>query len=325
VPATFVGDVQDSGHIVVADDDRVTREYLTGLLEGHGFRVTTARSGAQALESCAGGEVTLVLLDVMMPGMTGLEVCRILKAGAEQRRQHLPIVLLTAKSDGESRVEGLRLGADDYVCKPFDERELLARVSNLVKVKQLHDEVMEARDQLERLAIRDELTGLYNHRYVQQRLDDEFKRSMRYKEPLACAMIDIDHFKRINDRFGHPVGDRVLARVAKRLEDATREVDVVARYGGEEFVLVLPSTHLSGALVVADRIRRTVGEESFEVDRIPVSVSVSIGVAVYPSRGVEAREALLEGADKALYTAKEGGRDRVAVFQDPPYVYQDQT
>ena len=309
-------------HVVIADDDRVTREYVAGLLRGHGYQVTAVDNGQKVLERCRAGGVTLVLLDVVMEGMSGIDVCRMLKSSTGPGG-FLPVILLTARTDTDSRVEGLRIGADDYICKPFDERELLARVGNMVRIKQLHDDVAGARERLERLAIRDELTALYNYRYLQSRLSEEFKRAERYREPLSCAMLDIDHFKSFNDRFGHDVGDRVLQTVAQRLIEAVREVDVVARYGGEEFLLLLPSTHLAGALTVADRVWRTIGQDAFELgEGRSEPITVSIGVALYPSRGVSTRDALLKAADRALYRAKEDGRNRICVFQDPAYIYK---
>lgn len=316
------GSIKPAVHVVVADDDRVTREYVAGLLRGHGYEVTAVDNGQKAIDRVKSGDVALVLLDVIMEGMSGIDVCRTLKSMSSGG--FMPVILLTARTDTDSRVEGLRIGADDYICKPFDERELLARVGNMVRIKVMHDDVTEARERLERLAIRDELTGLYNYRYLQSRLSEEYKRAERYREPLSCAMLDIDHFKTFNDRFGHDVGDRVLQGVAQRLIEAVREVDVVARYGGEEFLLVLPSTHLAGALTVADRVWRTIGEKPFEigVEGGIQSITASLGVALYPSRGVSSRDALIKAADRALYRAKEDGRNRICVFQDPAYIYQ---
>lgn len=312
-----------SRHVLVADDDRVTREYVAGLLRGRGFKVTTVENGKKALEGALADDVGLVILDVIMEGLSGIDACRMIKSATAQRGYFLPVLLLTARTDVDSRVEGLRIGADDYVCKPFDERELLARVDGMLRIKDMHDDVHRARKRLERLAIRDELTGLYNYRYLQSRLDEEFKRAERYREPLSCAMIDIDHFKTFNDRFGHDVGDVVLRTIAERLLAAVREVDVVARYGGEEFLLVLPSTHLAGALTVADRVWRTVGEQPVTLtDERTERITVSVGVALYPSRGVASRDALLKAADRALYRAKEDGRDRICVFSESTYVYE---
>jgi len=310
-------------HIIVADDDRVTREYVAGLLRGNGYEVTAVDNGQKALETARKPGISLVILDVIMDGISGIDACRMIKSSTAQNNSFLPVLLLTARTDIDSRVEGLRIGADDYVCKPFDERELLARVESMLRIKQMHDDVNHARDRLERLAIRDELTGLYNYRYLQSRLSEEFKRAERYREPLSCAMLDIDHFKTFNDRYGHDVGDLVLKQVAERLMTAVREVDVVARYGGEEFLLVLPSTHLAGALTVADRVWRSVGEREFSISEGRTErITISLGVALYPSRGVANRDALLKAADRALYRAKDDGRDRICVFQEAPYIYK---
>lgn len=306
--------------VLVADDDRVTREYVAGLLRGKMLEVETTESGQKAVERVGKGGIDLVLLDIIMPGLSGLDCCRLIKTLTQDT--FLPVVLLTGKTDTESRVEGLRIGADDYVCKPFDERELLARVHGMLRIKRLHDDVQSAKARLAHLAVHDELTGLYNYRYLHTRLNEEFKRAERYRDPLACAMVDIDNFKLFNDRFGHDVGDKVLHEVACRLRGAVREIDVVARYGGEEFLLVLPSTHFSGALTVADRVWRSVGAEPIEVDGTVHEVTVSAGVALYPSRDVKTKDQLLKAADKALYQAKADGRNRICVFQHQGYIYK---
>ena len=306
--------------VVVADDDRVTRDYVSGLLRGNGLDCETVENGQQAVDRVSRGGVDLVLLDIMMPGLDGIHCCRLIKSMTADG--FMPVVLLTARTDTESRIEGLRIGADDYVCKPFDERELIARVDAMLRIKHMHDEVNAAKAKLAQLAVQDELTGLYNYRYLHTRMNEEFKRAERYRDPLACAMCDIDHFKEFNDRFGHDVGDAVLAEVAARLRGAVREIDVVARYGGEEFLLVLPSTHFSGALTVADRVWRAVREQPMNVGTVSHGVTISVGVALYPSRDVRTKDQLLKAADRALYQAKEDGRDRICVFQHQGYIYR---
>ena len=168
----------------------------------------------------------------------------------------------------------------------------------------------------------DDLTELYNYRYLHTRLSDEFKRAERYREPLSCVMIDVDHFKRVNDRHGHDAGDAALRVVADRLRKAVREVDVVARYGGEEFLLVLPSTNFSGALSVAERVWRAIGGEPFVFGEASERVTASVGVAVYPSRDIKSKDQLLKAADRALYQAKHEGRDRICVFQHQGYIFR---
>jgi len=313
-------DKPGSPRVLVAEDDEITREYLVTLLGIHGMEVVQAEDGHDALNKAREAGIHLVLMDVMMPGLDGLDCCRLIKGLSTDT--FLPVILLTAKTDNESRVTGLRIGADDYVCKPFDERELLARIANLLRLKNMHDEISAAKDRLATLAIRDELTELYNYRYLQTRLSEEFKRAERYREPLSCVMIDVDYFKRINDRHGHDAGDDALREVAERLRKAVREVDVVARYGGEEFLLVLPSTNFSGALSVAERVWRAIGGEKFVLGGASERITASVGVAVYPSRDIKTKEQLLKAADRALYQAKHEGRDRICVFQHQGYIYR---
>ncbi|MET0391307.1 MAG: diguanylate cyclase [Polyangiales bacterium] len=306
--------------VLIADDDHVSRQYVAGLLRKHGMTVEFAEDGSRALACARDLELDIVLLDIMMPGLDGLDCCRLIKGIT--REDFLPVILLTSKNDTDSRVTGLRIGADDYVTKPFDERELLARVTNLLRLKRMHDNISDARSRLEQLAVQDELTGLFNYRYLHTRLSEEFKRSERYRDPLACVMLDIDYFKRINDRFGHDAGDAALRETSKRLRKAVREIDVVTRYGGEEFLLVLPSTNFSGALSVADRVWRAIGSEPYALPSGPEKVSVSVGVAVFPSRDIKTKDQLIQAADKALYQAKGDGRDRICVYQHQGYIYR---
>jgi two-component system cell cycle response regulator len=311
---------KESPLVLVAEDDRIYRQTVTKVLVDHGLRVEAVEDGQAAVDRVRKGGIDLVILDIVMPRLTGTEACRIIKGLAEER--FLPVILLTSKSDIESRIEGLRIGADDYVGKPFDERELLARVDNILRLKRAHDDVVESKRRLEQLAIQDELTGVYNYRYLHTRLSEEFKRAQRYRYPLACAMIDIDRFKQFNDEFGHDTGDAVLREVATRIAGAVREVDVVARYGGEEFLLVLPNTHFAGALTVADRVWRAVGQKPIAVAERRHKVTVSVGVSLYPSRDIKGKDQLLKSADEALYRAKNEGRDRICVFQQQGYLYR---
>lgn len=306
--------------IVIAEDERNMREELVARLERQGYRVEAFDGGQGALDRVRAGDVDLVILDIIMPGLSGLDCCRLIKSITQEA--FVPVVMLTSRTDTESRVEGLRIGADDYICKPFDDRELVARIEGMLRIKRKHDEVRAARAQLETLAVQDELTGLYNYRYLHTRLGEEFKRSERYRDPLACAMVDVDHFKQVNDAHGHDVGDRVLEEIARRLRGAVREIDVVARYGGEEFLLVLPSTHFAGALTVADRVWRSIGGSEIEIDAISLNVTISVGVALYPSRDIRSKDDLLKAADRALYQAKTDGRNRICVFQHQGYIYK---
>jgi diguanylate cyclase (GGDEF)-like protein len=315
VPASLHGST-----IVVAEDDRITRELLAGMLRKHGFIVEAVPDGQVAVERVAKGGVDLVLLDILMPRLSGLEACRLLKGMTSDT--FLPVVLVTVKTDSASRVEGLKIGADDYVCKPFDEDELVARVEAMLRIKRLHDHVVEARARLEQLSLHDDLTGLYNYRYLHSRLNEEFKRAERYHDPLACLVIDIDRLHAHNEAGGREAGDRVLCFVADAIRKSVREVDVVARFGGDEFLVVLPSTHFAGSVTVAERIfqdakqRLSGGEQR---SRLPVSLS--LGVALFPSRDVRTKDALLRGADAALHSAKRDGGNKICVYQQQGHVY----
>jgi len=294
--------------VLVADDDPSARDFVARVLSDHGIVVETVEDGQKALTRALTGSVDLVLLDVVMPDLGGMECCRLLKSGT--REGFLPVILLTVRNDTESRIEGLRIGADDYVGKPFDERELVERVGGLLRIKHMHDELIDAKTKLEQLAINDELTGLYNYRYLHTRLTDEFRRAERYNLALGCVMVDVDRFKQVNDSFGHDAGDSVLRQVAKRMLTCVRTVDMVARYGGEEFVVLLPHTAAPGAVRAAERIRIAVSEKPIDVGKASCNVTVSAGVAVWPAPTITSRDNLLKAADRALYRAKAEGRNR---------------
>jgi diguanylate cyclase (GGDEF)-like protein len=303
----------------VADDDEVTRERLGAMLRDAGYDVETAVDGEDAIDRVAKGGVDLVLLDATMPRLSGLEACRLLKGMVQDA--FVPVLIATVRTDPSSRVEGLKIGADDYVCKPFEEAEVLARVSAALRIKRVHDEMQAARAKLERVAIHDELTGLFNYRYLHTRLADEFKKAERQHEPLACCVLDIDRLKAMNERGGRAFGDAVLRGVADVIKKSVRESDVVARYGGDEFLIVLPATHFAGALSVADRIWRDVAARSWELPGGKAGITASLGVALYPSRDVRTREALLKAADAALLQAKREGGGKLCVFQQKGFIF----
>jgi diguanylate cyclase (GGDEF)-like protein len=303
----------------VADDDRITRELLSNILRAHGYTVEAVEDGQEAVERVSRGGIELAMLDIMMPRLSGLEACRLLKGMTNET--FLPVVLVTVKTDSASRVEGLKIGADDYVCKPFEEKELVARVQAMLRIKRLHDHVAAARQKLERMSLHDELTGLYNYRYLHTRLTEEFKRAERYHDPLACAFIDIDGLKAYNDQGGRTFGDLIIRTTADLIRKCVRDVDVVARYGGEEFLVVLPSTHFGGAVTVAERIWREVKEKRFADGTRTHAIAVSIGVGLYPSRDVRSKDSLVRAADGALQQAKRDGGNRICVFQQQGYIY----
>jgi diguanylate cyclase (GGDEF)-like protein len=305
--------------LVVADDDAVTRDTLGAILRQSGYDVETVADGQEAVERVAKGGVDLVLLDAMMPRLSGLEACRVLKGMTVEG--FLPVILATVKTDPASRVEGLKFGADDYVCKPFEETDLLGRVAGMLRLKSVHDEMQAARARLEQVSTHDELTGLFNYRYLHTRLNEEFRRAERQHEPLACCVLDIDRLRAQNERGGRAFGDQILRGVAEVIQRSVRESDVVARYGGDEFLIMLPGTHFAGSLSVADRIWKDVASRVFDGPFGPVRMATSIGVALFPSRDVRAKDALLKAADTALFQAKRDGGNRLCVFQQQGVIY----
>jgi two-component system, cell cycle response regulator len=309
--------------VLIADDDATTREYIAKLLRNQGIEVEVVDSGQKAINRINRGRVDLVMLDIIMPGLDGLDTCKLIKGIVQD--EFLPIILLTGKADVESRVIGLRIGADDYICKPFDKRELLARVNNLLRIKRMHDQVNESKARLRTLSVKDDLTELFNYRYLESRMNEEFKRAERYHEPLACVMVDIDFFKQVNDQFGHDAGDTVLREFAQRLLKAVREIDVVVRYGGEIFLLVLPSTNFPGALAVADRVWRAIRNRPFIINNMNKAITASLGVAVFPSSDIKTKDDLIKAADHALFQAKAEGRDGICVFQHQGYIYKPES
>ncbi len=240
----------------------------------------------------------------------------------------MPVALVFAKTDAKSRVEALKIGADGYVCKPFEETELVVCVSSALKIKRAHDRLKAARERLERLRRDDELTGAHSFHYLHERLDAEFTRAERHSEPLACAILDIDRLKVHNERGGRSLGDSVLCGIADVIKRSVRDSDIVARYGGDEFFVMLPSTHFAGSLVVASRIWRDVAARAFNATEPPASapggearVTASLGVALFPSRDVRTKDALLGALESALLEAKRRGGNRLCVFQQEGFIY----
>jgi diguanylate cyclase (GGDEF)-like protein len=313
--------VQPRANILVVEDSRTQAAALALVLEREGHRVALAGDGREALLRVRDHPPDLVFLDLVLPDMDGLEVLRALKEGAQQA--FVPVILLSARADLDSRVTGLRLGADDFLAKPFAEAEVLARAAAMLRIKSLQDELRAAKAELERLSITDALTGLHNRRHFQDRLAAELHRAQRYGDPLALLMIDLDHFKRVNDTWGHPAGDAVLRGTAELVRSSVRDLDTCARFGGEEFAIVLPNTPLGGALVVAERVWRNLGSQRHAVGtpEAPqeVAVSASIGVAFYPAQATGDADTLVKRADEALYCAKREGRNAICVFDGRAY------
>lgn len=288
--------------VLVVDDDEQGAALIGRTLRSAGFGSSVCTDPHQAMERIAAELPDLIILDVLMPGIDGFELCRRIRR--HPAMQFTPILFVTRKGDVHERVHGLEVGANDYIPKPFDPAELVARVkSHLNRLSALRE-----------MAIRDGLTHCYNHKFFKLRLDQEMARARRYGQPLAVAMLDVDHFKRINDAHGHAAGDRVLAQIAELLRGAVRGTDMVARYGGEEFALLMVHAGANEARVVAERIHSRMRARRFEIDDaggVLEGVTASIGVTELAPR--DDLVSFLGRADGALYDAKAGGRDRVCV------------
>jgi len=292
--------------VLVADDSLLIRAVVRSGLEEEGYHVVEAVDGIAALAQCRATPPDVVLLDIEMPGLNGYEVLQRLKA--DPALGHIPVVFLTSRTDTADIVAGLRGGAHDYLKKPFEPAELLARVGSAVHLKQVQDQLWERNAELDRISRTDSLTGLYNRWHLQDELARQRRTAQRHREPLAVILFDIDHFKQVNDRHGHPAGDLVLCEFARRLSGQVRSEDVVGRWGGEEFLVLMPRTDREGALTVAERIRAVTAATPITGGEVDISITVSGGCAL---GSADASDDLIRLADDRLYEAKTGGRNRI--------------
>jgi diguanylate cyclase (GGDEF)-like protein len=295
--------------VAIVDDDAAIRRLVQHLMRRAGYETFDMLTAEEALRLLNQRRWDLAILDRRLPDRDGAEVCAELRANPDHDNRY--IIMLTGQDEPEQKVEGLDVGADDYVTKPFQAPELLARVRAAKRIVDLQKELVATNRRLEELAVTDGLTGLHNHRYFQDELSKAFEQSVRYQRPLSLALIDIDFFKKVNDSYGHAIGDDVLKAVAESFSHSIRNTDLAARYGGEEFAILMPETALEDALVLAEKIRRLVESAHVATKVGEIKVTVSAGVSSAPSDRVQNGRQLVEDADKALYRAKEGGRNRV--------------
>lgn len=311
--------------ILVADDNPTNVLLLARSLEKHGYRVMTADDGAAALEMARRHQPDLILMDVMMPELDGLEVCKTLKSDASTAS--IPIIFVTARTDPGNVVEGLSTGGADYIIKPFIIREVLARVAVHIRLRQYEKELLARNAELERLSEQlaemnvelaqltrtDPLTGMLNRRAWHEAMLLESERAARTGSPYALAMIDVDHFKAYNDRYGHQQGDECLIAIARAILGCCRCTDLTGRYGGEEFVLLCPDTGVDGVKELAERVRSAVASKAIEHAGSPVAPHVTISIGVSVAQTGLTWEEIVNRADEALYEAKRAGRNRVSI------------
>ncbi len=297
---------EQTSTILVVDDQPNNLKVLLAFLRQHDFEVRVAQNGERALKVLQQNLPDIILLDVMMPGMNGFETCRLIKADA--KIADIPVIFMTALDSVEDKVTGFEAGGVDYITKPFQQLEVLARLNTHITLRR-------QKLALERMAIHDQLTGLFNRHHFIKTMEKEMSRCNRYNTELSLMMLDLDHFKHVNDTCGHKFGDFVLQEFARRLQQSVRRADSVFRYGGEEFVVLLPQCDSKGCRVTAEKLRKQCEQQPFQDNSAKKTVMVSIGIASCNDLSRHPDRDLLSCADHALYQAKGNGRNQVNVYR----------
>jgi two-component system cell cycle response regulator len=298
--------------VLIVDDDAIQCAHLARVVKDWNAEPFTAQALSDALRLHKEARPDLVLLDVMMPHVDGYKLAQMFKRDAP----YVPVILLTALEDIDSKRRGLSAGADEFLTKPVNTLELQIRMSSMLRIKRLADELERVNKHLAALATTDPLTQIANRRVVEQRIGEEYQRAQRYKHPLSCILIDIDHFKSVNDKHGHPMGDKVLIEVANAIQQSIRTTDLAGRYGGEEFIVIAPETPAIGCGLVAERIRKAITRQTAaKAEEGMPTVTASFGVASLDLK-IKSSDELIKRADQALYQAKHEGRNRVVIASD---------
>lgn len=305
--------------LLIVDDSALIRKSIIKILEPTQMfaRILQAKNGLEALDILLKEVIDLLISDLVMPKMDGLKLLATLRN--LERYKDLPVILLSSQNEAHDKIMGLEGGANDYITKPFESAELVARIKNLLMMKELQDELAKknkalelTNKKLEQLSVTDELTGLWNRRYLWERLAEEIAKARRYNLTLSCLMIDIDNFKTINDSHGHIAGDTVLSEIARILKNQCRSHDLLARFGGEEFIMLLYQTGMEGAVLLAQRLVKTVESHPFITEnQKTLKTTISIGVATYSPQTITNGNDLIKKADESLYQAKRKGKNRV--------------
>jgi two-component system, cell cycle response regulator len=308
---------EEKKRILIAEDDAVSRRLLEVFLAKWGFEVVIATNGTDALRLLERMDAPrLAILDWMMPGLEGVQICRILRAAKD--RPYVYVLLLTARAQKEDLLYGLECGADDYLTKPFDAQELRARLHVGQRILDLQDKIVAAGEDLRFRATHDNLTGISNRGVILDSVRRERSRQDRGTPVFSILLADVDHFKYVNDAYGHLAGDAVLVEIASRMVNSIRPYDSVGRYGGEEFLILAPSSDGKGALGLAERVRTAIEAKPLIVDGKTISVTASFGVAVSaPGRLLDVQQ-IVRAADDALYRAKANGRNRCELASSEP-------
>jgi len=297
--------------ILLIDDQAIERSKIIECFRAANFPAVfvEAANGIEAVKMLLTTPVDLIISDLLMPTMDGFRFLEV--HGSRPNLKDVPVIMLTTVADQKHKVDGLENGANDYLVKPYDGLELVARAKVQLRIKKRREELQKTHRDLSSQNITDPLTQIMNRRGMMETLEREYNRSRRKKYPLSLALFDIDHFKQVNDTFGHPVGDMVLKLLAETAQLDLRGYDSVARYGGEEFVLILPDTEAESAFMVCDRLRARIENLTFNETPAPLRVTVSMGISTCPANGTASIEQLLNSADANLYKAKNSGRNQV--------------
>jgi diguanylate cyclase (GGDEF)-like protein len=300
--------------VLIADDSILSRHLLEATLRKWNYEVMVACDGKEAWEMLDRPDApTLAVLDWVMPGLSGLDICRLVRKA--NREPYTYILLLTSKNLKEDVIEGLEAGADDYITKPFDQNELNVRLRAGRRIVELQAELMKAREELREEATHDSLTRIWNRPAILEILQREVERAVRENVPVSVVMVDLDHFKAVNDSHGHVAGDAVLCEAVRRMQMSMRKYDAIGRYGGEEFLIVLPGCDRENSCKQAERLRTAIAQDPMMLSEAAISVAASFGVTTVGDAAKVTPELLIRAADEALYQAKREGRDRV-VFLD---------
>ncbi len=302
--------------VLIIDDSEAVREKIIKTLEAQDLfsRFYQAEDGLEGFKKLMASPVDIVLCDLEMPRMDGFKFLGMMRGRPEIA--DTPVIILTGNEDRELKIKGLDQGACDFITKPFDPEELIARMKVHLKIKHLQDDLKRSNELLLELSNTDHLTGLFNRRFLIEALEKELQRSKRKDGVLSLFILDLDHFKRINDTYGHLQGDVVLQKVSLQLQKELRSYDVAARYGGEEFIAILPDTNLKEAFMVAERVRLSIQGMPLAAPLSGEKITASLGVSSLPNPSSDDIDGLLRSADEALYKAKESGRNKVVV-NDP--------
>jgi len=308
--------IDHSYPVLLAEDNPVSRKLLEKTLQKAGYEFNSVENGREALDLFNGSFFPIVLTDWLMPEMNGIELCRAIREN-NNLSGYVYIIVLTGKDAKDDIVVGLEAGADDYLTKPFDQAELIARLNTAVRILELERSLLTANERIRLLSVTDPLTGSYNRGYLNDRYPQEIQRAKRFKNPLSLVLCDIDHFKKVNDTYGHLTGDQVLKKVVGSITKSLREkVDWVVRYGGEEFLMVLPETGVDGARIVAERVRSAISEMSIKTKENTFHITASFGVTGCDFNATDEKiimEDMINTADGYLYQSKREGRNRVTV------------